>query len=172
MFRLGAVYVIGNRETINFKDPETEEDDRSVRFNFTAGSGIKQFSPENEEKFLQTTFSFYTDKKISRVNALNLGFDIFMNRAVEYAIENDNRYKGKDFKRIGISAGHEFFIHRVGILTQVGYNVYSPYPAISSFYQKFGFKYYITDLFFVTFTNRIFEFSISDEITWGIGARL
>lgn len=172
MFRMGAVYIIGEKETIEFKDPEPDEDDRSVRYSITAGCGVKQFSPENEEKFQQTTISFYADKKLSRVNALNFGVDVFMNKAVEYAIENEYSYKGKDFKRIGLSAGHEFFIHRVGILTQVGYHVYSPYPAISRFYQKFGLKYYITDLFFVTFTNRIFEFSISDEITWGIGARL
>jgi hypothetical protein len=172
MFRLGAVYMIGNRKEISFKQPEPEEDDRSIRYNITAGSGIKQFSPENEEKYQQTTISFYADKKLSRVNALNLGFDLFMNKTVEYFIENDNAYKGKDFKRIGISAGHEFFIDKVGILMQVGYHVYSPYPAISSFYQKFGFKYYISDLLFVTFTNRIFQFGISDEITWGIGARL
>lgn len=172
MFKLGAVYVIGDKQNIDFKQPEADEDDRYVKYNITIGSGIKQFSPDNEEKYRLTTCSFYADKKLSRVNAVNLGFDIFMNRAVEYAIENDNRYKGKDFKRIGISAGHEFFIYRLGILTQVGYHVYSPYPAISSFYQKFGFKYYITDMLFVTFTNRIFEFAISDELTWGIGVRL
>jgi hypothetical protein len=172
MFRIGAVYIIGEKENIEFKIQEVEEDDRSVRYNITAGCGIKQFSPENEEKFQLTTISFYADKKLSRVNAVNVGFDIFMNKAVQYAIENDSEYKGKDFRRIGVSAGHEFFIHRIGILTQVGYHIYSPYPAISSFYQKFGLKYYITDLLFVTFTDRIFEFTISDEVTWGIGVRL
>lgn len=172
MFRMGAVYIIGEKENIQFKDPEPEEDDRSIRYNITVGCGIKQFSPELEEKFQQTTISFYADKKVSRVNTFNFGVDLFMNKAVEYLIESEYGFKKIDHKRIGISAGHEFLIHRVGILTQVGYHVYSPRAAISRFYQKFGLKYYISDLFFVTFTNRIFEFAISDEITWGIGVRL
>lgn len=172
MFKCGAGYIIGDRKEMKFKQPEALEEDRSVKYNVFLGSGIKQIDNDNEEKYRLLTMAFYADKKVSRVNAINVGVDVFMNRAVEYIIENSAKHRGKDFKRIGISAGHEFFINRLGVLTQFGYHVYSPYPAFSNFYQKFGLKYYFNDIFFAAVNLRIFKFEISDEITWGIGVRL
>ncbi len=172
MFKLGAGYVIGERKNENFMRPAAEDIDKSIKYNISLGSGFKQIDNDNEEKYSLFSMAFYADKKISRVNALNAGFDVFMNKAVEYLIENNPEHKGKDFKRIGISAGHEFFIYKLGILTQLGYHVYSPYPAFSDFYQKFGLKYYFNDVFFAAVNLRVFKFEISDEITWGIGMRL
>lgn len=172
MFKLGVGYVIGDKAKMEFIEPDAEEDDRTIKYNIYLGAGFKQIDIVNEEKYNLFTMAFYADKKISRINALNAGVDIYMNRAVEHQIGNDPEHKGKDFKRIGISAGHELFIGKVGILTQLGYHVYSPYPAFSDFYQKFGFKYYVSDLFYLTFTGRIFNLEISDEVSFGIGVRL
>jgi hypothetical protein len=172
MFKCGAGYNIGDRKEMKFKQPDALEEDRSVKYNFFLGTGFKQIDNDNEEKYRLLTMSFYADKKVSRVNALNAGIDVFMNRAVEYIIERNPEYKGKDFKRVGISAGHELFIGKLGVLTQFGYHVYSPYPAFSNFYQKFGLKYYFNDMFFAAVNLRIFKFEISDEITWGVGVRL
>lgn len=172
MFKLGAGYIIGERNKDNFIQPAEEENDKRVRYNLYIGTGFKHIDNDNEEKYRLFSMSFYADKKISHVNAFNVGVDIFMNRAVEYVIENSPIHEGKDFKRIGVSAGHEFFIYKLGIMTQFGYHVYSPYPAFSDFYQKFGLKYYFNDCYFVGLSLRVFKFEISDEITWGIGVRL
>ncbi|MBP7807979.1 MAG: acyloxyacyl hydrolase [Bacteroidia bacterium] len=172
MFKAGAGYIIGDKKNLVYKNPDAEEDDRGIRYNISLGTGIKQIDNDNEEKYRLFTISSYVDKKISRVNAINAGVDVFVNRAVEYIIENSAEHRGKDFKRVGISAGHEFFIGKVGVLTQFGYHVYAPYPAFSDFYQKLGIKYYFNELFFAAVNLRVFKLEISDEINWGIGVRL
>ena len=170
--KLGLIYVVGDRKNIYFKQPEKLEDNKKIRFNINLAGGVKQLTAENEKKYPLFTLSAYFDKKLTRVNALNFGADIFINTGVKYNIENNAAYKGKDFKRVGISAGHELFIGRVGVLTQIGYHLYSPYPAIAPFYQKFGLKYYITNKIFAMFTVRMFKFEVSDEVVFGFGLRL
>lgn len=172
MLKCGVGYSFGDRRTMSLKHPEALENDRRVKYNVYIGAGYKQIDYDNEEKYGLFTMSFNLDKKVSRVNAFNIGIDFFSNKAVQYIIEKNPDFRGKDFRRVGVSVGHEFFIHKLGILTQVGYHVYSPYPAFSPFYQKFGLKYYFNDVFFGAMNLRIFNLEISDEITWGIGVRL
>ena len=171
MLQLAVGYITGDGITSYDKQPEKPLDNKRVRFNVNIAGGTKQLTPENERKYPLLTFYLYADKKLARVSALNIGVDVFLNTGVKHDIENSAN-KGDDFKKVGISAGHELFIDRVGLLTQVGYHIYSPYPSISSFYQKAGFKYYISDKLFATFTLRTFYLQISDEISWGIGWRL
>ena len=147
-------------------------ENRRVKVNINLAGGYKQLTPENETKYPLATVSLYLDKKIGNVSALNLGTDLFLNYGVKHSIANNQNYTNTDFKRIGLTFGHELFINKIGLLTQGGFHVYSPYPALSNFYQKVGLKYYIRDNLFIGFTLRSFRFSISDEIGWGIGLRL
>lgn len=172
IFKVGLIYVVGDRKNIQFICPEKPEDNKKIRFNISSAAGVKQLTAENEKKYPLFTLSAYFDKKLSRVNALNFGSDIFINTGVKYSVENNPTYKEKDFKRVGITAGHELFIDRVGVLTQIGYHLYSPYPAIAKFYQKFGMKYYITNKIYAMFTVRMFKFEVSDEAVFGFGMRL
>lgn len=172
LLQFGLAYTTGERAASFYKIPGYEQDNKRIRVNVNIAGGVKQLTPENKKKYPLFSFSVYVDKKITRINALNIGFDGFLNYGVKYDVENNTAYHGVDFKRFGISAGHELFINRVGFLTQVGYHFYSPYPDMSPFYQKLGLKYYITDKFFVSITLRTFNLEISDEITGGFGLRL
>lgn len=171
LLHLGLAYTTHQINASFYKQPAYEEDNRRIRVNINMGSGVKQLTPEDKTKYPLFSFSLYADKKLSRVSAINVGIDGFLNYGVKHAIENNTVYKGVDFKRFGVSAGHELFINRVGFLAQVGYHFYSPYPDMSRFYQKLGLKYYITDKLFASITLRTYKLQVSDEITAGIGLR-
>ena len=48
-----------------------------------------------------------------------------------------------DYKRIGLVLGHELFINKLSIETQLGYYVYKPFNYETNLYQRLGAKYYI-----------------------------
>jgi hypothetical protein len=172
MIKLGLIYMLEGRNSIVYIKPEKKEFDKKIRFNINISGGVKQINSESEKKHLLITISPYFDKKLSHISSINIGADLFMNTAEKYRIDNNINLAGTDFKRIGISIGHELSVGPTGILTQIGYHVYSPYPAISRFYQKYGMKYYISNKIFTSFSVRIFNLEVSDETTFGIGVRL
>jgi hypothetical protein len=172
MIKIGVIYMLENRNSIVYIKPEKKEFDKKIRFNINMSGGVKQINSESEKKHLLITISPYFDKKLSHISSINIGADLFMNTAEKYRIDNNINLAGTDFKRIGISIGHELSLGPTGILTQIGYHVYSPYPAISRFYQKYGMKYYISNKIFTSFSVRIFNLEVSDETTFGIGVRL
>jgi hypothetical protein len=172
MIKLGIVHSIYGRNNLLYINPEKEEYDKKIRFNINISGGVKQINSESKNKHLLITISPYFDKKLSHISSLNIGGDLFMNMAERHRIDNSVKYADTDYKRIGIAIGHELLIGPTGILTQIGYHVYSPYPAISRFYQKYGMKYYISNKIFTSFSVRIFNLEVSDETTFGIGVRL
>lgn len=172
MIKLGLIYMMEGRNNILYSKPEKIEFDKKIRFNVNISGGVKQINSESEKKHLLITVSPYFDKKLSHMSSINFGADLFMNMAERHRIDNSVKYADTDYKRIGISIGHELLIGPTGILTQIGYHVYSPYPAISRFYQKYGMKYYVSNKIFTSFSVRIFNLEVSDETTFGIGVRL
>jgi len=92
------------------------------------------------------------DKRIGRKSALQLGTDVFFSQYLkEYIRYSSIAYPDRpyldpdtDYKRIGIFAGHELFINRLTVETQVGYYVYKPFHYESDVYQRLGAKYYAT----------------------------
>ena len=59
-----------------------------------------------------------------------------------------------DYKRIGLFVGHELFINRLSIETQLGYYVYKPFKYEVSVYQRLALKYYLTkSIYRIRFKN-------------------
>lgn len=172
MLKIGLIYIVGDKNSFQNNQPEKPAYDKKIRFNINLAGGAKQVNSERGGRYPLLTVSMNIDKRISRINSINFGSDVFINTAEKYQIENNAKYRGTDFKRIGITLGHELLIGSTGILTQLGYHVYSPYPAISRFYQKYGLKYYITNKVYASFSVRIFDMEVSDETTFGVGVRL
>ena len=48
-----------------------------------------------------------------------------------------------DYKRVGLFVGHELFINKLSIETQLGYYVYKPFDYEDNTYQRVGLKYYL-----------------------------
>ena len=117
----------------------------------------------------------YIDKRLNGKSAINGGIDFFYSLALKEAIENDDTFANEnapDFKRIGLTLGHELFISQISILVQLGYYIYRPYKAVDPVYQRYGLKFYTNNnkLFFAL--NLKTHGAVAEMAEFGIGTRL
>jgi hypothetical protein len=123
--------------------------------------------------------SIYADKKVSRYSAWQMGFDGFLS----YAYQQQIRFRGTsfpeekpvdpntDFRRVGFIIGHELFITKLSFITQAGAYVYKPFMEDGRrFYQRIGFKYYLSNKFFISTTLKT-HFAGAEAVEYGIGIR-
>lgn len=76
-----------------------------------------------------------------------------------------------DYKRVGVFVGHELFINKLSIETQVGYYIYKPFKEDLDIYNRLGLKYYLTDNVFVVGGLKTHLF-VAEAFEFGIGIRL
>lgn len=158
-------------DTINYKK-------QPIKFNISFKAGA------NESDIIGSgTFPFYVlsaniDKRLSRKSALQFGADFFASKYLEEYIKfksvaypNENIDKNTDYKRIGIFVGHELFVNRFSIETQVGYYVYLPFDYLGPFYQRIGLKYYFTDKIFSSMSLKTHG-AKAEGLEFGVGIRL
>lgn len=123
-----------------------------IKYNFAFRTG-KSEGPVPEMASRQFYhFGFYIDKRISRKSALQLGTDIFFSRYLKDYIDfvsvsypnNHPEYTSPetDYRRLGLFVGHELFINRLSLETQLGVYVYKPFKYETDVYQRIGLKYY------------------------------
>ena len=117
----------------------------------------------------------YINKRLNQKSALNIGADGFYNTALKYVIRQDPDIDSlhiPDFKRAGLTFGHELFISRISLLTQLGVYVYNPYQKVDArIYQRWGLKYYFSRKLFATMLLKT-HFGTADCVEWGLGVRL
>jgi hypothetical protein len=135
------------RPSMKFTEP--------IKYNIVSRTGYNEspIAGSGQKPFYH--ISFYADKRINRKSALQLGSELFLTTSnKEYikfrsiAYPEDGISATTDYKRVGVFVGHELFINRVSIETQLGYYIYQPFKSELPVYDRLGLKYY--------FTKRIF----------------
>ena len=123
-------------------------------------------------------FGCYADKRISRKSALQLGTDLFVTTSIkEYiryrsiAYPYENLDANTDYKRVGVFIGHELFINKISLETQVGYYVYRPFDLDIPIYDRLGMKYYWTPKIYSGIGVKTHGF-LAEAVEFGIGVRL
>ena len=118
------------------------------------------------------------DKRLSRKSALQFGTDFFASKYLEEYIKfksvaypKENIDKDTDYKRVGVFVGHELFVNRFSVETQVGYYVYSPFDYLGPFYQRIGLKYYFSDKIFGSMALKTHG-AKAEGLEFGVGIRL
>ena len=177
---------LGVHYSLNEKPPYREPDSSAqasfkepLRFNFVVRSGISesQIAGSGQKPFYH--IGAYVDKRLGRKSALQLGADLFLSQYlkefVEYysAIYPDRPYVDPetDYKRVGIFVGHELFINKLTVETQLGYYVYKPFKYEIDIYQRVGAKYYITDNFYGVLSLKAHG-ARAEAIEVGVGIRI
>ena len=127
--------------------------DRDIKYNFALRTGVSesQVTDSGQRPFYH--ISFYADKRVGRKSSLQLGTELFLSQYLKEFIRYSSiSYPDKpyldpntDYKRVGVLIGHELFVNRLSIETQVGYYVYKPFKYESDLYQRVAAKYYVTD---------------------------
>ena len=150
-----------------------------IRYNFVLRAGVSESDIVESGQYPFYHLGLYADKRIGRKSALSLGTDIFFSQYLkEYIKYSSVAYPNRkptdpdtDYKRVGIVVGHELFINKLSVETQLGYYVYKPFRYESDVYERAGLKYYFTDKVFAGVALKAHG-ARAEAIELGIGIRL
>ncbi len=127
----------------NQKEKYSEKIKYNFKFSFGAnetdfiGSGIKPFF----------TLSAIADKRINKKSAFQFGIEWMVNYSLKEYIKIRSSINqinlSTDFNRIGLLAGHEWFISNLSVETQLGYYIYYPFDFEGRIYERLNMKYYL-----------------------------
>ncbi len=157
---------------------EEEKFTQPVKYNFVFRSGINESDIIDSGRFPFYIFSAYVDKRISHKSALQLGTEVFFSNFLKefiafesVAFPQRNIDKDTDYKRVGMFVGHELFINKMSLVTQVGYYVYFPFDFEGRTYFRIGLKRYFDDKWFAALTLKAHG-AAAEAVEFGIGIRL
>ena len=166
----GALDYISDLEDGKFKQP--------IKYNLVFRSGVNESDVVGSGQFPFYIFSAYADKRINHKSAFQLGADVFFSNFLKeliyynsVAFPENNVIGNEDYRRIGIFAGHELFINKLSLLTQLGYYVYYPYDFEGRTYFRVGLKRYIGENLFGAITLKSHG-AKAEAVELGVGIRL
>lgn len=149
-----------------------------IHFNFVFRSGINESDVINSGQFPFYILSAYADKRMGRFSGLQLGTDVFFSnflkeliRFQSIAFPENNVEADDDYKRVGVFLGHELYINKMSIVTQLGYYVYYPFDFEGQVYNRIGLKRYFSPRIFAAVTLKSHG-AKAEAVEFGIGLRL
>ncbi len=178
-FNAGLVYSLENQEQKGYlMDPEKEQIKEPIKYNIAFRTGLNESDVINSGQFPFYIFSGYADKRLSRRSAVQLGADLFFSNFLKELIRFQaisfpemNVDEDTDFKRVGLFLGHELFINKMSIISQLGYYVYYPFDFEGRTYNRIGLKRYFGDKWFGAVTLKSHG-AKAEAVEFGVGVRL
>jgi len=163
----------------NTLDKQADKDFyQPIKYNFVFRTGINESDIVGSGQYAMYVLSAYADKRINKTSALQLGTEVFFSNFLkEYiyyrsvAFPEDGLTGREDHKRIGIFAGHELFINKTSLVTQLGYYVYYPFDFEGQTYVRIGLKRYFYKNWFGTLTLKSHG-AKAEGVEFGVGIRL
>jgi hypothetical protein len=137
-----------NIETTSISEPEI---DKKIHYSLYLRASRNESDIIGSGQFPYYNVSAFAEKQVSQKSKINTGVDIFWAKYLEeyiyfksVAYPNENVDANTDYRRVGAFIGHELLFNKVGVLTQVGYYVYSPFKFLGPLYQRVGFNYHFS----------------------------
>ena len=87
------------------------------------------------------------------------------------AFPEENVSGDEDYKRVGLFVGHELFINKMSVETQLGYYVYYPFDFEGRTYFRVGLKRYFGEKWFGAITLKSHG-AKAEAVEFGVGIRL
>ncbi|MEH6535364.1 MAG: acyloxyacyl hydrolase [Psychroserpens sp.] len=178
-FNIGTNYVFNNDkepEYIASSDEKTYKE--KIKYNFVFRTGLNESDIIDMGQFPFYIVSAYADKRLNRKSAIQFGTDVFFSKFLEELIDfyavafpELDVTGDEDWKRVGLFVGHELFINKMSIITQLGYYVYYPYDFEGQVYNRIGLKRYFGDKIFGAITLKSHG-AKAEAVEFGIGIRL
>ena len=82
----------------------------------------------------------------------------------------DKLVETSDISRVGFFIGHELFIGKLSVISQVGYYLHYPFPYGTRVYERLGLKRYINDKWFATISVKAHGVD-AETVEFGFGYR-
>lgn len=177
-FNIGVNYSFSDSDPEYKNTLKKEKFTEPIKLNLAFRTGINESDVVGSGQFPFYIFSAYADKRLSHVSALQFGADVFFSNFLKELIYYESvafpelSVNGdEDYKRVGLFVGHELFINRMSVITQLGYYVYYPYDFEGRTYIRAGLKYYISKKWFAGLTLKSHG-AKAEAVEFGIGIRL
>ncbi len=176
-FNAGLTYTLLEDEP-EFIKRTKEKITEPIRYNVAFRTGINESDVIGSGQFPFYIFSGYADKRLGRKSALQFGADVFFSNFLKDLIRfqsisfpENNVAADTDFKRAGLFIGHELFINKLSITSQLGYYVYYPFDFEGRVYNRMGLKRYFEDQWFAEISLKSHG-AAAEAVEFGIGIRL
>ena len=174
----GLVYDLDGGTEIEYIHREKEMVTEPLRYNFAIRTGLNESDVINSGQYGFVVLSTYADKRLGRKSAIQIGADVyfsnFLKELIRYqsiAFPENNVAADDDYKRVGIFVGHELFINKMSIISQLGYYVYYPFDFEGRMYNRMGLKRYFGDKVYGAITLKSHG-AKAEAVEFGIGIRL
>ncbi len=175
----GLVYGLDGSENIDYlKSGPKEKIPEPLKYNFVLRTGLNESDVIDSGQFPFYIISAHVDKRVGGKSAIQLGADMFFSNFLKELIEfqsisfpENGVSADDDYKRIGIFVGHELFINKMSIITQLGYYIYYPFDFEGQVYNRLGLKRYFGNKLFGVITLKSHG-AKAEAVEFGIGVRL
>lgn len=179
VFNVGANYLLDYEKEPDFQlNTESKEFTEKIKYNIVFSSGVNESDVVGMGQYPFYNLSFYADKRINRKSALQVGTEVFfagfLKELIHYysvAYPELNVDPDSDYKRAGVFVGHELFINKMSIITQLGFYVYYPYDFEGRVYNRIGLKRYFGDKLFGAINLKAHG-AKAEAVEFGVGVRL
>ncbi|MEC3905614.1 acyloxyacyl hydrolase [Tamlana sp. 2201CG12-4] len=178
---LGVTYSLDETEPefiTTIIDGEKEKFTEPIKYNLVFRTGINESDVVGSGQFPFYIVSAYADKRINIKSALQFGTDVFFSRFLKELIYyqsvaglGENVSGNEDYKRVGVFVGHELFVNRMSLITQLGYYIYYPFDFEGRSYIRVGLKRYFGKKWFGALTLKSHGFK-AEAVEFGVGLRL
>ena len=177
-FNAGLVYDLDGGKEIEYIHREKEKLTQPIKYNLVLRTGINESDVIDQGQYGFVVASAYADKRLGRKSAIQLGTDVFFSNFLKELIRyqsisfpENNVAADDDYKRVGVFVGHELFINKMSIISQLGYYVYYPFDFEGRMYNRMGIKRYFGDKVFGSVTLKSHG-AKAEAVEFGVGIRL
>ena len=175
----GLIYDLDGGKTLAYMKRETKDKiTEPIKYNLVFRTGLNESDVIDSGQFPFYIVSAYADKRLGRKSAIQLGVDVFFSNFLKELIEfqsisfpENEVSSDTDYKRVGLFLGHELFINKMSIITQLGYYVYYPFDFEGQMYNRIGLKRYFGHKVFGAITLKSHG-AKAEGVEFGIGIRL
>lgn len=175
---IGVTYSLGpdNVEFIHTEKNKAAYKEK-LGCNVVLRAGINQSDVIGTDQFMFYIPAFYVDKRIGQLSSFQAGAEVFFSRFLKedikynsVAFPDRNIDPDTDYKRVGLFVGHELFINKLSVETQLGYYVYYPYEFEKRVYVRVGLKRYFGKRYFGIASLKAHG-AAAEAVEFGVGMR-
>ena len=179
-FNLGLVYDLYESDDLVRKKLTDEAlYDKSIKYNLVLRGGVNESDLINSGQYGFWIASFFAEKRIGKLSALQLGVDYFESYFLKDLIrfqaisfpENDIPTVDTDFRRVGVVLGHELFVNKLSVIGQLGYYLYFPYDFEGRVYNRLGLRRYLSEKLYTSVMVKAHG-AKAEAVEFGIGLKL
>ncbi|XMO87525.1 acyloxyacyl hydrolase [Algibacter sp. AS12] len=180
-FNVGLTYSLADKD-LEYQHTLDKKADQAysepIKYNLVFRAGINESDIFGSGQYAMYVASTYADKRINKSSAVQLGTDVFFSNFLKefiyyrsVAFPEDGLTGNEDHKRVGVFAGHELFINKTSLITQLGYYVYYPFDFEGRVYTRLGLKRYFAKNWFGVMSLKSHG-AKAEGVEFGIGVRL